>query len=359
MATERLKVDGHRFGGIFALLDWLLTAGITPFAPRQYLYRTVNEDGSGNLTVVSRHFWQERVHRYDFRDIQAISMVRTHWCPPLLGLTFLSAIVVYSAVEAIALLTKYPGWFDLFSEGLAFEIATIVGLALTAVGHGPVSACDLYTSVGKERLYCLSRWRKAKPIVDQLRADIERAQELAGFVAGETAPRVSEAFLSRADARRLANRPVPTDTWHLLFFLFLAYTVVSSAFDLFLQSDWKNALDTVVFVLSVIVGALALARQNFDRAGITRAFPKLLRNATIGGLASLYVTFITFQAFVMGETMSMAMRDPMNPPTHVEPGPVAIVAVSILNILLFTPLSLAGFRGIVKMRRQQPPTKDA
>jgi hypothetical protein len=118
----------------------------------------------------------ENYKRFYFRDIQSVTLRKTY--------VGKAANAILGATVAIfgvpALFTSMPVTFVLAGLAGFFAIGLGANIAL-----GPTCVCQLSTAVQQERLHSLSRVRRARRVLEQMRPQITGAQ---GEISGTAAP---------------------------------------------------------------------------------------------------------------------------------------------------------------------------
>jgi hypothetical protein len=136
--------------------------------------------GPDHLLLVITSGYVELAKRFNFRDVQSIiiqeSPARLIWNWAL-GFGF-----------ACSMLFLILGWSDFPSRMLALGLASLFSVPLIINNaRGPTCACYLQSAVQKERLYSLSRTRKARRFLDKVTPRLLEAQGV-----GTSAPAATE-----------------------------------------------------------------------------------------------------------------------------------------------------------------------
>jgi len=136
--------------------QWLRMTG------RQRLYL-----GPDHILVVETHYMSEECVRFYFRDIHAITVVRTGgWAAWNVVLATAAALVALLALAA--------------SGGLAIFVWAVAGVFAAALVAnllpGPTCSCRIRTVVSERRLSAVERLRQADRLIAILHPLIEAAQ---------------------------------------------------------------------------------------------------------------------------------------------------------------------------------------
>lgn len=349
MTYEPIKGPSRRYFGLLTPIETLLLLGLMPLAPRQYLYRRVEEGGTVALEVLNRWFFQDSIHRYDFRDIQAITVRRSR-----AGMWMSVSLALFLAMSGslLALATAYQ--VPLISIILLWILTSILTvLALVNLALGPTCVCELHTRVNKERLYCLGRWRSARRTVEAMIRDIEAVQGVTQAPPESGDVVCAQDSVPKAQLERLSLAPVPTTTWHRAFFALMVLMAVSSAADLMISNDWKNLGDITLFCILLLTGSFALTKQRHDGVGRRPYFHPTAKRCTTSGLAALLAIYYVFQILATLETLTNQGPEILTAGFISQPGEISIFLVSITNILVLTPLGVFGLWGLANPPRRE------
>jgi len=339
---EPIKGSSGRYFGILAPIEYLLLLGLMPLLPRQYLFRRVEEGGAVALEVLNRWFFQDALHRYDFRDIQAITLRRSR-----AGFWMSIGLVLFSSFFGVLLALAMAYQLPMISQTLLTIFTACAGaLLLFNLARGATCVCEIHTRVNKERFHALGRWNHARPVLEALVRDIEAVQ---GTV--ETPPEsglveCAQNSVPAAQLERIRQTPTPAMGCHKLFFALLVVMAASSALDLFMYSEWKNLGDMTLYGVLLLTGSLALMRQRYDGVARPPFFHPTARHCAIGGLAALLAIYYVFQMLQTIETMANSNPEDLMGGLVMRPGQLSVAAISVLNILILTPLGVFGLWGI-------------
>ncbi len=151
--------------------------------------------GPAHLMAVYVEGYTERYRRFDYRDIEAIVIRKTRT----------ATVWNYGLGIAIVLFTAWAFSFDLIGRGMLLigVAALIPALVLNAL-RGPTCVCYLRTAVQNEKLPGLTRLRKARRALAQLRPLIEAAQ---GGLTGDMIVAAQAATAPTGPATMVVARP--------------------------------------------------------------------------------------------------------------------------------------------------------
>ena len=338
-AYTRLPGQSRKYFGLPYLLEALFTFTIIAVAERCRVYR-----GSDHLLVLRRHFFTETAHRFYFSDIQAITVQRTA------AHAILSVILLAAAAGLAACVLLSPAYLGFSEEELvaiaALSVAAVLAVAVNIL-FGPTCVTELHTAVYREPLPCLARWRAAQKFLEEVRPPIEAVQVPTIHYPLSTIHYppvlVTGQYATPRSVRGEGPPPAHGQTrLHAVFFGVLLFLGVSSALDLLAVSMLKNIIDTLFFLIALIVGCVAAARQR------KTDLPNDLRAITGFALATLVVLFYVsqfigfFAGFLTLEQPSIeAMLDPKHP---------AIRIMSYVSLFVFTTLGLLGLMRVYRFR---------
>jgi len=123
--------------------------------------------GPDHLLQVSSTGYSELYKRFYFRDIQAITIRKTHWAN------------LWTILFAVLILGFFLVGFDLTGAG-RIVLWSIAGFFLACIvlhlGLGPACVCHIRTAVQLERLPTLRRVKAARKAINRIKPFIAEAQ---------------------------------------------------------------------------------------------------------------------------------------------------------------------------------------
>ena len=145
----------------------LKVGGYGPFGSAEYWV------GRDHLLIVSTSFYAESYRRFFFRDIQAIICQKTRMAMLFSVLSILCLILSFVIGAAVKAQTSDEIGLLVFCAICAVLSAAV--LIVNAV-RGDTCAVQLTTAVQNAALPCLTRWRKAQRLVEELKPLVLAAQ---------------------------------------------------------------------------------------------------------------------------------------------------------------------------------------
>lgn len=145
----------------------LKVGGSGPFGSAEYWV------GPDHLLVVSTSFYTESYRRFFFRDIQAIICQKTRMATVISVLSILGLILSF-AIGAAARAQTAGDITAVVLCAIAAVLSAVV-LIVNAV-RGDTCVVQVTTAVQNAALPCLTRWRKAQRLVEELRPLVLAAQ---------------------------------------------------------------------------------------------------------------------------------------------------------------------------------------
>ncbi len=222
--------------------------------------------GQDHLLLVDSTLNAQELKRFYFRDIQAITVRKTHK-----GRTtnlVLAGLIAMFCLWAV-LITDDVG------QGVLLTIAAVFGGFLIANSlFGPTCECHLQSAVQREQLPSLGRLRTARKVLGLLRPHIEQAQgNLSAGEARERAATLAAAPASAAPKRAGATPEVQAyrGSFHTILFALLLVDGLLNFAAVFLNSMPLALVQmTVLFgIILTLVGAL-IRQQDTDLANSVR-----------------------------------------------------------------------------------------
>ncbi|HPO15336.1 MAG TPA: hypothetical protein PLI09_17970 [Candidatus Hydrogenedentes bacterium] len=332
--------------GVLYLVELVFTFGLLAIGERTRLYL-----GPDHLLVLRRRFFTETAHRFYFSDIQAITVQRTT------NAVTANAVLFLLCALTLGVLGLYPfsggmillGDFS-FGEELLLILACAgfgLGLALNIL-LGPACVTELITAVSREPLPCLSRWGTAQRALALLVPRIETAQGVPSPEFLNVQP-VLAAYATPA-GRLITQPPITHDSGRLHELLFGLYLLMSVSCMIDLTGNWmiKNAFDSLLFMIVLVLSCIALLRQRHSD------IPSDIRSLTGFALGFSVLLFYFTRPFTMLHMFwnmpenfdpAILMSSMLNPD---DPLYVAYVGTQ-LAVDLF--VGLLGLLGIYRFRR--------
>ncbi len=212
--------------------------------------------GRDHLLLVDSTLVSQDLKRFFFRDIQAITVRKTH--------TGRTVNIV------MAVLTALMCWFGLLvnddvGRGILFFIAAVFGLVLVINSiFGPTCECHLQTAVQRELLPSLVRLRTARKTLGLLRPHIEAAQgSLSADEARERATALAATPATPAPKRAAAQPDLHAyrGSFHSVLFVLLLVDGLLNFAAIFANSEWLSLLQMAVLFGVVLTLVAALIRQ--------------------------------------------------------------------------------------------------
>ncbi len=221
-----------------------------------------------HLLFVRQGLLFQRLFRFYFRDIEAITCRRTHtgaWLAAVLGLIAALALLVGMVTLAWGVSPFLGGVLEILGGIVA--VATVINIV-----RGPTCVTTLHTRVHSMEIPCFSRWRTAQAAIRTLRRRVEAVQgsltqeALAALIEESSGPdTVPRVVVGQADGVRRLNAEPPrpfrssglTMSAMVLMVLFsftCGLTALENGVALFLLSQ-------IVLALTLAVVTLALVRQ--------------------------------------------------------------------------------------------------
>ncbi len=244
--------------------------------PYQHLHGSVWL-GAGHLLYGKRQLFSQRLKRFDYRDIQALTLRQTRnyvrWHEILLACTLLSWLTLIWVA-----LYRPPGWVLIV---LAFPSVGLLTLAVIHRRLGPTCACHIRTAVQVEQLDGFTRVRTSRPLFYRLRDEIGRAQ---GVDWNEPLPEAELAAWQPPDTAVEPGRPV------------LERRVPQHRE----YNGWAHALLFVALLLGGIVNALFLIQMDWLVMALSLLATALLVGALVAALVMQHTRDITRELRVMG-----------------------------------------------------------
>lgn len=222
--------------------------------------------GKDHLLLVDSTLNAQELKRFYFRDIQAITVRKTHT-----GRTWNLVMTAIAALFCLwALLVN-----DDVSRGILFFIAgfSAFGLILNSL-FGPTCECHLQSAVQREQLPSLHRLRTARKVLGLLRPHIEQAQgNLSADEARERAATLAVAPAAPVPKRAGATSEVRAyrGSFHTILFALLLVDGLLNFSAVFLNSMPLALVQmTVLFgIILTLVGAL-IRQQDTDLSNSVR-----------------------------------------------------------------------------------------
>lgn len=319
--------------------------------------------GPDHVLAVCNQGYSEEYKRFQFKDIQAISLRKT-------AAGWITNVLLACAAGFFAGLAFYTwarGWDEvgvwiLGGVGGAFGLGLLTNTLL-----GPTCVCTLRTAVQTERLYSLPRFRTAQRAIRRIREAVEAVQgalpaELidAEVAAAAAAGTVTAVPLAATTATRRGLKPYRSRA-HAVLFSILLVDVVHSAFQFFWQS-------VVMYILSMLIllGLLASMVVALIRQSDTDLDPGVKRWtwATMGYVMAAYVLntvvlyiFMGLSGPGMGDSSGMwGVMEAIWKTSPFDSIPILIMLLfSILGSGVFGALGWARLAAFRRRRRDSPP----
>lgn len=221
--------------------------------------------GVDHLLLVDSTIASQDLKRFYFRDIQAISLRKTHS-----GRTVSIVMALFAAVACAFTL----GVNDPVGRNALFVMAGIFGtFLLVNFLLGPTCETHLQTAVQREQLPSLRRLRTARKVLRLLRPLLEQAQ---GQLTAEEA-RARAATLAAAPVAPAPVKPAPVShpcrgPFHALLFALLLVDGLLNGAAIFLNSMPLSLVQLAVLfgVVMTLVGALIRQQDTDLPAGLRR-----------------------------------------------------------------------------------------
>jgi len=316
--------------------------------------------GPDHVLSVSGAGFSEEYKRFYLKDIQAIVIRRTSAWEVVNG--------IFGGLTALFLLLTVLGAFlgwsvaamvvDAFFMFL-FSVPLLVNLVA-----GPTCVCEIRTAVQTERLYCLSRMRKALRVTRELRAEIEALQ---GALAPEDAERLwldTESSAAQAIAQKVSAQPIPPkppgrdrplkpyrSRAHDILFVFLLIDMLHTMADMLVRTVAVHSAGAFIAVGLIVSAVTALIKQQGTD------LPRGIRNVAWGTVAYLGASLAFWTVYNMAYTIQQGGTPDYWGVQHY----VAIVPLGTTPVLLgwlvacmFTAGILALW-GLLLMRRYRMP----
>lgn len=222
--------------------------------------------GKDHVLLVDSTLSAQELKRFYFRDIQAITVRKTHTGRTMnLVLTGMAAMFCLWAVLID----------DSVGQGILLTIAAVLGgLVVVNSLFGPTCECHLQTSVQRESLPSLGRLRTARKVLGLLRPHIEQAQgNLSADEARERAAALAVAPAAPAPKRAGATPEVRAyrGSFHTILFALLLVDGLLNFSAVFLNSLPLALVQMAVLfgIILTLVGAL-IRQQDTDLSNSVR-----------------------------------------------------------------------------------------
>jgi len=300
-----------------------------PFSPIRRDSLWLAED---HLLSVQSNRFSETYRRYYFRDIQAVTILRT---APISPWTY-AAGAMAAAFLAPGVLFEYQRTLLWVSGGL------FLAITLALIGLGPTCACYIQTAVSRDRLGSLRWIGTAESALSILQPGIEQVQ---GVMTAERAAPQSEPPPIPAPAMQPPPLPVgkqPETGWG---YEFLFVVLLLDSLQSYLSLSHKGtALDvagwTILITEVLCIAWLIIRQRRFEVPGAIRVMVILALVVTAG---------FTYAAYMLSSVASQLKLGTATYPGYV---PLHIAAVAVDGLL-----GLAGL-GFISRHRQvsrRPP----
>jgi len=306
-----------------------------------------------HLLAVDWHGYSEEYKRFYFRDIQAITLRRTHRTT----IVSLILLLVLALIAGIALLVENesPGsWPGFLVPGAVFAIWLVIHLLL-----GPSCRTHLRTAVHDQMLPSLNRVRVARGVVARLQPLIAAAQgEVSAEMLQAGVPEVPPALRPSLQAgQKQAHHEAGKG--HVLLFALLTGFGVWQAADYFAVSLLLTLLSLLFGFGAAVATIVALVRQHNSDV------PAGLKRLTIGAAVYCGLGFVLgYAQFIVMLASSPAMLQSQasiyRKMIEMDPQSNAFLAWSLaIEALLAIALGLAGWLTANRWRRQHAVTPES
>ncbi|MCX7824787.1 MAG: hypothetical protein N2689_04445 [Verrucomicrobiae bacterium] len=287
-----------------------------------------------HLLLLSHHWFSEEYRRFFFRDIQQISVAKTHGAMILNIVLGLFILLLAGAIPLVEV------W-----QGLGVWIALAALLGVFNLLKGPSCVCELRTAVQTVRLKPLRRLRRAQKVLTRLRPLIEAAQ--GGPATSEliTSGRIAPQAPAPAAATATVQRPLRHchGRAHLILFWLCLADLPLTAVAYFNDQGWMDALGLAHFFASVGFAIAALVQQQHSD------LPSSLKRIPILVLVSdgfFLVTGIGYTVFLIS---AGRLQPGQNIAWQSDPFMLAMTAVSTSFIVA------CGLAGLVLRKKSRFP----
>jgi len=320
------------------------SAGLAKAGGRVYL-------GPDHLLVVEQGAVIQRLYRFYYRDIEAISCTRTRgWIYAALGMGTLAAVLFLAgyAVASTPYMEPIPG----ILMTAAVVVAVIAGIFLA---QGPTCVTRVYTRASTARIRGLGRWRNARSAIEVIRERVAEAQgaltpeEVAEAVALRSGPDVPASLtVSKSDTvRSWSGRPKQP---------FVHYGVTMAAMALLLLYGLSCLLNMLDYnPLAIVVGQVVLAATV---AAVVYALAKQ-QNTTVPNEVRV-LTWVAFTELLAPYALSAvlaqfeAQMSGFFAPAGTEVYSSSFVVTQYLYAVIGVVTFVTGGVGLVLVQRQRP-----
>jgi hypothetical protein len=305
--------------------------------------------GKDHLLCIDSTGYAEEYKRFYFRDIQAITVVKTkrrliwNW---LFGVPLAGC----AGAWGIGLLTP---------QGLSLG-ATITGLVVTVLFalplllnnlYGSTCACHLRTAVQTEMLPSLNRLRRAHKVLNRIRPLIEAVQgarlspeEIAGTLANSPASNAPPVIGGYGTARGNAPLRHYAGTAHLILFWLLLADVPLTSVSVIYESPWMDGLSVLLMLVTLAFAITSLLKQRDTTLTVGL---KRLPWIVVGWAALMLMTAIAY-----GIVMAINNPGALDREIRVLEDPVVLV----MTVISTSVNAIMGFAGLVLLRKFRAST---
>lgn len=269
--------------------------------------------GADHMLLVDSTIASQDLKRFYFRDIQAITVRKTHSGRTLnIVMTILTAIMCGFALAV----NDSAGRIALFVIGSIFGTTVLVNSLF-----GPTCETHLQTAVQREQLPSLCRLRNARKVLRILRPLLEQAQ---GQISTEEA-RARATTLTAAPIAHARAKPAPLlrplrTSFHTALFSLLLVDALLNAVAVFFNSLPLALVQLAGFfgIVSTLVGALIRQQDTDITAGLRRLGQCVIGYICVLLVAGLIVGVIhsVQNPSVQNELAAMKYYSSLNPFEH-------------------------------------------
>jgi len=239
-----------------------------------------------HIAILTRNIYTEKYRRIYLKDIEAVTICQTR---AAVILNTILAILLIGCIGFMLFMTLYKQTLSPpeYESGIILSgiMASLIGVFLFGnLVLGPTCITTIFTAVQSERVFALSRFRKAKRVTTELKSLTEAVQ-------GPLAPEVftiendrQELRLAQYRTEKQKTELVYPATAHLYFFSILLISAVADSIYFLWQYSYKSWFDILLFIPMLITGIKAFLHRYNVSASV-----RFWINA---GLISLFLPFL-------------------------------------------------------------------
>jgi hypothetical protein len=310
--------------------------------------------GKDHLLCIDSTGYAEEYKRFYFRDIQAVTLMRTRrrlWINLILG----PIAAIFLAITILTAPSSSPSQWnaaEILGGSVLAGIAAFLGLlVLLNTLKGPGCVCHLRTAVQTEMLPSLNRLRRAHKVLNRIRPLIEAVQgarlspeEIAGTLANSPASNAPPVIGGYGTARGNAPLRHYAGTAHLILFWLLLADVPLTSVSVIYESPWMDGLSVLLMLVTLAFAITSLLKQRDTTLTVGL---KRLPWIVVGWAALMLMTAIAY-----GIVMAINNPGALDREIRVLEDPVVLV----MTVISTSVNAIMGFAGLVLLRKFRAST---